>query len=212
MVRTMTNYPIAEVFRSIQGEGFHAGKPVVFIRFSGCNLIPPCTWCDTDHSLKETLNANQIYDRVDGLLQKGDMVVLTGGEPFLHDLEDVLDRLTCGDGARWVDVRVAVETNGTLYETQTAKTKALIDWMTVSPKQGYLLVAKEAIRNASEIKVVYGDYDPAKLEPFIAPRLFEESLCYIQPCSEDFQPALEYVMRHPEWKLSIQLQKVLNIR
>jgi hypothetical protein len=59
---------------------------------------------------------------------------------------------------------------------------------------------------------VYGDYDPAKLEPFIAPRLFEESLCYIQPCSEDFQPALEYVMRHPEWKLSIQLQKVLNIR
>lgn len=205
MLRGIT-YPIAEVFRSIQGEGFHAGRPAVFVRFSGCNL--KCSFCDTVHTPKQFLLAEQITGKVKELIHNGDLIVLTGGEPFLHDLSDVL---LCFNTFKPEINPIAIETNGTLFQTGLEDVEDRYDWLTVSPKAGYLIQASTAIKEASEIKVVFGDYDPELIRGWIDSSLFEKRRCFIQPMSEDFQPALEYVLAHPEWNLSIQLQKVLKI-
>jgi 7-carboxy-7-deazaguanine synthase len=201
-------YPVTEIFRSIQGEGYHAGKPAVFIRLAGCNISPPCKFCDTDFKTREVLTVREIVGRTVDLIHEDDMIVITGGEPFVHDLYPLLQEIS----TTFPKNDVAVETNGTLYETQNPKIETMIDWLTVSPKVGYLSYAEKAIRKASEIKIVYGDYDPQKIEGWIDDRMFFAGTCFIQPKSEDFGPALEYVMKHPKWRLSVQLQKVLKIQ
>ena len=117
----MHSYRVNEIFYSIQGEGFFAGTPAVFVRFSGCNLA--CPWCDTDHSRAEEMTHDELEAAVLELLagHKGAIIVLTGGEPALQLRDD--DPLFRGFGCR-----VCIETNGTL------PVPAWVDWVTVSPK------------------------------------------------------------------------------
>jgi len=116
-------YPIVEIFNSVQGEGYWAGKPMCFVRLAGCNLA--CAWCDTDHREKAVMTAEEIYGRVIQLTEMTtiDTVCLTGGEPTIHDLSDLSYFLSSG-------FKVHVETNG-LRELELDE---FIDWITVSPK------------------------------------------------------------------------------
>ncbi|HUT62752.1 MAG TPA: 7-carboxy-7-deazaguanine synthase QueE, partial [Anaerolineae bacterium] len=92
-------YPVNEIFYSIQGEGRWAGSPAVFVRLAGCNL--ECSWCDTDHSTKENMTTGQVATSICAELAKKNyfqnvaplQLVLTGGEPTIHDLEELLSRL-----------------------------------------------------------------------------------------------------------------------
>ena len=198
-------YPVNEIFRSIQGEGYHAGTPAIFIRLAGCNLS--CPWCDTDHSEKERLTAKEILARVHALEPSSatiSMVVLTGGEPTIHPLIPLLDELK--------NHYVAIETNGALPSelVHLRRDRLLLDWVTISPKEEPTNEILQIFKwNASEIKVVLdGTYDPTIFETdlWIAPKL------YIQPLSEDYGPAVDFVLAHPRWKLSVQLQKVIKAR
>ncbi len=192
-------YPINEIFYSIQGEGFHAGKPAVFIRFAGCNLN--CEWCDTDHSKKEELDENEIVKRVEQLwpVASRPFVVLTGGEPSIHNLDPLLQKFY------HKDFYVAAETNGTGKYIDTPSHVGL-NWLTVSPKfklppeEGFLSMADE-IKIVLDGKINPGNYYRGDVEYH-----------YIQPCSEDYKPAIEYVLNHPHWHLSIQVQKVIGVR
>jgi len=172
-------YPVNEIFRSIQGEGYHAGTPAIFIRLAGCNLS--CPWCDTDHSEKERLTAKEILARVHALEPSSatiSMVVLTGGEPTIHPLIPLLDELK--------NHYVAIETNGALPSelVHLRRDRLLLDWVTISPKEEPTNEILQIFKwNASEIKVVLdGTYDPTIFETdlWIAPKL------YIQPLSEDY--------------------------
>lgn len=117
------NYPLVEIFRSIQGEGHHVGMPAVFVRLGGCNLN--CEFCDTDHSDVALHTEDQITVGVGALLLKGvHWVVLTGGEPTKHELQPLLSRL------RELPVKIAIETNG----TARLRKDDGIRWITVSPK------------------------------------------------------------------------------
>ena len=99
---------VKEIFRSIQGEGPNVGTPAVFIRLSGCNL--KCSWCDTDHeSDAQESSESAIMSHVLGLLTSNRFVVITGGEPLLQDLSQLLDLLIAED------ITIQIETNGTLY-------------------------------------------------------------------------------------------------
>ena len=195
-------YPIVEIFHSVQGEGYHAGIPHVFVRFGSCNLR--CSWCDTDFDTHSTMNAVDIL----GEVMKYDCkrIIFTGGEPMLQDLWP-LHRLFKRRG-----FTLSVESNGTIEIPE-----GLLDWICISPKDQ--MYPNVAIRQTTgdEMKVVYcgqelSMYDQLKQgfgNLFLQP-------CYIDTDSieengKSFQMTEEVVKRNPEWRLSLQTHKWMGI-
>ncbi len=135
-------YRIKEIFYTLQGEGYYAGEPAVFVRFSGCNLS--CPWCDTDHLKGQEMSAKEIVKAVLSLWKEKDstpFVVLTGGEPSLQVDKTLLKELAAHA------CYIAIETNGTRELPEG------IDWITCSPKRNSFLHQ----HFADEVKVVYED-------------------------------------------------------
>jgi len=209
-------YKIKEIFYSVQGEGYCVGRPAVFCRFSGCNLWSGkeedrvnalCDFCDTDFYGTDGENGG-IYENADALAAKivklwpegknsrSKFVVCTGGEPLLQ-----LDK-TLIDALHKKDFYVAVETNGTIKSPQ-------LDWICVSPKEGVDLVQKRG----NELKLIYPQEgsDPRKYLKYDFEHFF------LQPMDgphymENLRRTLQYVLDHPRWRLSLQIQKILNIK
>ena len=188
-----------EIFYSIQGEGFNAGKAAAFVRFSGCNL--KCPFCDTEHQPNEGMTSDDIVRAV--MDYPSNLVVLTGGEPTLQDLEPLIRKL------HQVGKEVALETNGTHPIPRG------VDWITVSPKYAFVGDrGKPVIDFAMEVKVVFdGIHEPDDCG-ITAPHY------YLQPCDtgnearnkEIVKQLIEYVKGHPKWKISLQTQKILKVR
>jgi len=194
----MHTYRINEIFYSIQGEGAFAGFPAVFVRFSGCNLA--CPWCDTDHAHGEEMTAAELENAVGELLKDHDgaIVVLTGGEPALQLRED--EPLFGEFGAR-----ICIETNG------TQPVPGWVEWITVSPKNEPPLRAIVPI--PSELKFVF---EPEHIPYYLS---MQEADCRlsIQPLARrdgttNLREALEFVLAHPRFKLSVQLHKLIGVR
>jgi organic radical activating enzyme len=200
---------IHEIFYSIQGEGFHSGKPAIFLRTAGCNLA--CSFCDTDFSLVETLSPQNILDRFQEYPCK--FVVLTGGEPTLQhrELKPLLELLQSRG------YYIAMETNGSLSEA----TSMALDWITVSPKLSQK--GKWVVKQGNELKLVYEGQD---LKPYLDSE-FEHY--YLQPMEkrsepwgngqrleqetrEEWRKTIDAVKNNPTWNLSFQLHKELQIR
>ena len=188
-------YRVNEIFYSLQGEGGNAGKPAVFVRFSGCNLS--CNFCDTDFSSYTEMSVKNIVDAV--CCFPSDFIVLTGGEPALQVDKELVDAL------HRVNKFIAIETNGTRLLPDG------IDYVTVSPKE----TGKLALSKADEVKIVYINQDVEKYHHLIsAPRFF------LQPCSsikdgvlsDNRQDVIQYCLEHPHWQLSLQIHKILKIR
>ena len=178
---------VNEIFYSLQGEGFHAGTPAVFVRFSGCNL--KCEFCDTDHESGIFMTDDEIMKYVDRY--PAQMVVLTGGEPSLWVDCALVERLHLAGKF------VCVETNGTHVLPEG------IDWVTCSPKQSTLL----ALKHMDEVKVVYQGQRLDEYESLQAKYYF------LQPCSGvNIPETIACVLEHPRWRLSLQLHKLINIK
>lgn len=191
-------YKINETFYSLQGEGFYTGTPAFFIRFSGCNLA--CPFCDTQH-------ADGILRSLDSLLDEaGDCparhVVLTGGEPSLFA------DATLTAGLHRIGKFIAIETNG------THPLPPGIDWVTLSPKDGLAPGARTTLTQCDELKIVYRGQD---LTPYMA---ISARHRYLQPCATgdaqadraNARATVEACLRQPEWHLSLQTHKLLDIR
>lgn len=187
------SYKIKEIFYSLQGEGCHTGMPAVFVRFSGCNLR--CPWCDTDFTTHTELTANEILDAVQHLQQAPLLVILTGGEPSLQ-VDDILINALHAAG-----YTIAIETNGTHHLPQG------IDWITCSPKEGSTLT----IKSADEVKVVYTGINPEHWKDEI-----HTSNWLLQPLAKvditNTDEVVQYVLGHPEWRLSLQTHKLIGLR
>ena len=189
-------YKVNEIFYSLQGEGFWTGTPMVFVRFSGCNL--KCPFCDTNHGGYRGMTAEEIVDEV--IKAGGDCgrVCVTGGEPSLQLDADLVEALH-GKG-----FQVHVETNGTRPLPDG------VDWVTMSPKEeveGLKGDGTVVLERADEVKVVYLGKDVEKWAVFPATWLF------LQPCScGNTAETMDYILRHPQWRLSLQTHKYLNIR
>lgn len=197
----MKHYFINEIFYSLQGEGRWAGRAAIFIRFSGCNL--KCPFCDTNFKENKSMTADEILQVIE-YWKDCHFVVLTGGEPTLQVDEELIDRL------HWKGYFVAMETNGTRPAPKT------IDWITYSPKQAYVSNAAPQLKRADEIKVVYdGDSEHEPKADLVTVDNY-----YIQPCDTGDEErnkkilaaCVEWVKQHPMWKLSLQTQKILNVR
>lgn len=210
------SYTVKEIFLTLQGEGAHAGRASVFCRFAGCNLwsgreadreAATCKFCDTDFvGTDGTLggryaSAAELADTIaaqwTAATDNNRYVVLTGGEPLLQVDAALIDALH----ARGFEI--GVETNGTI-----AAPKGL-DWICVSPKGGSELVQ----RRGHELKLVYP-------QALAAPETFE-GLAFerfsLQPMdgpevAQNTVRAIDYCLRHPQWRLSVQTHKSLGIR
>lgn len=198
-------YPINEIFYSLQGEGKYTGTPAVFIRFSGCNL--KCPFCDTQHQKGKMMTGAEVIAEALAVCNgsRPPLVVLTGGEPTLSADAELCERL-----AGYFRV-VAMETNG------THPIPSGVSFVTVSPKQDFLQGSPEVVvRMAGELKLVYnGTNDPAKwFERINAGRY------YLQPCDTGdpetnaaiIAQTVNYIKEHPFWRLSLQTQKIINVR
>ncbi|MEZ4950892.1 MAG: 7-carboxy-7-deazaguanine synthase [Saprospiraceae bacterium] len=211
------NYKVKEMYYTLQGEGGQAGRAAVFLRFSGCNLWSGreedrekaiCKFCDTDFWGTDGVNggkytAGQLAEKVDDLwkaeVSSNDgqpLVVCTGGEPLLQlDLAAITALKSKG-------FEIAVETNGTIELPEG------LDWVCVSPKAGSELVVKKG----SELKLVYPQlpFDP---QAFLS---LDFKYFFLQPMDglyrlENTEKCVEYIKKHPKWRLSIQTHKLIGL-
>ena len=195
-------HKINEIFYSLQGEGYHSGTPAVFVRFSGCNLR--CAFCDTQHQQGTMMSLQEIVDEVNKY-PLATLVVLTGGEPSLFIDEAFVDELKQKTGKT-----IAIETNG------TRPLPGNLDWVTLSPKSAFEGGDLEPclLRSCDELKVVWLGQDLSQYD------MIEAKLRFLQPCfSEDekqrktnLESCVQAVMSHPNWRLSLQIHRILGLR
>ena len=208
------SYAVKEIFKTLQGEGFHAGRPAVFCRFAGCNLwsgreqdraAAICNFCDTDFVGTEGENGGKFATAADlsdeiariwGEGREERFVVLTGGEPMLQVDRELIAAL------HGLGFEVAIETNGTMAAEPS------IDWICVSPKAGTPLEQ----RSGQELKLVYPQ---AELPPEqVADLAFDQF--WLQPMdgpevTANTEAAVRYCLDHPQWRLSLQTHKLIGI-
>jgi len=208
-------YPLAERFKSIQGEGLYTGAPMAFIRLVGCSVGQGvCTHCDTAFDKPYPELGGGLYDPTELATWSlpYDTICLTGGEPLDRSLKPLVD------AAHEEGIVVHVETSGTVkYDPQR---HGSLNWITVSPKPGYLPFM---IEMANEVKVILGGLGddptgwPSVEQAVVWAR--EGKLVYLQPRNLKhfidplaLDEALGLVDRHPELRLSNQFHKFLNVR
>ena len=210
-------YSVKEIYYTLQGEGFHTGRPAVFLRFAGCNLwsgrekdreAAICDFCDTDffgtdgpgggkfHSAEALATAVESEWRDQSPTGGVRFAVLTGGEPLLQLNASLIAALHDRH------FEIAIETNGTITAPDH------IDWVCVSPKAG----AEFVQRSGNELKVVYPQpgMDVAEFEHLAFAHFF------LQPMDgPDIVPntelAAEYCETHPHWKMSLQTHKIFGL-
>ena len=207
-------YTVKEIYFTLQGEGYHTGRPAVFIRFTGCNLWTGlewdrqsaiCDWCDTDFVGTDGPNggkysATEITNIISDLWPESQSsrpyIVCTGGEPLLQMDNTLIE--TIHDAG----FEIGLETNGTILPPQG------IDWICVSPKSK----ADFILKKGNELKIVFP-------QSGINPRQHENlefEHFFIQPMDgekqkENIKKSEEFVFKHPQWKLSLQTHKIVGI-
>lgn len=198
----ITTLPVMEHFYTLQGEGFHQGKAAYFIRLGGCDV--GCVWCDVKDSWDSGKHPlRKIEDLISEVKQHpGKIVVITGGEPLMHDLTELTEQL------HEAGLRTHMETSG------SSPLSGNWDWITLSPKK-FKEPLPEVVAHASELKiVVYNKSDFAWAEKWAA-QVSPQCKLYIQPewskASSVTPLIIDYIKTHPKWQLSLQIHKYINV-
>lgn len=199
---TITALPVMEHFYTLQGEGFYQGKAAYFIRLGGCDV--GCVWCDvkeswdaSNHPLVETEELLHIVRQT-----PAEIVVITGGEPLMHDLSLLTSRF------KKAGIRTHIETSG------SSPLSGQWDWITLSPKK-FKAPLPEMLPHASELKVIiFNKHDFSWAEQFAA-QVSPQCRLYIQPewskAAQVTPLIVEYIKAHPQWQLSLQIHKYINV-
>jgi organic radical activating enzyme len=195
-------YPLMEHFYTLQGEGFHQGKAAYFVRLAGCDV--GCVWCDVKESWDKDKHpqstVHQILDPIG--LTPTEIVVITGGEPFMYNLDALISAL------HKKGYKVHIETSGA-YPISGKP-----DWICLSPKK-FKAPLDSVIPFADELKVVvYNKSDLDWAEKYAA---LVNPACklFLQPeweKSEQMTPLIiEYIKQHPRWEFSLQMHKYIQV-
>ncbi|WP_417444478.1 7-carboxy-7-deazaguanine synthase QueE [Joostella sp.] len=193
--------PLMEEFYTIQGEGFHKGTAAYFIRIGGCDV--GCHWCD----VKESWNADThpptaVETIVENAAKYSDTIVITGGEPLTWDMTYITSKL------KEKGLKIHIETSGAYELTGTW------DWICLSPKKLKLPTA-EVYEKAHELKCIVYNKNDFKFAEEQAAKVNKDCILYLQPewSKRDtiIPEIVEYVMKNPKWKVSLQTHKYLNI-
>lgn len=191
-----------EHFPTIQGEGFHSGRAAYFIRLGGCDV--GCHWCDVKESWPLDVHPQVELDSLIAFVRSSGLklAVITGGEPAMHDLQPLTDAMHAAG------IATHIETSGAHPLTGDW------DWVTFSPKK-FKAPLPDVYAQANELKVViYHKSDFAFAEEH-RHHLREEALLYLQPEWSKRNASMElivsYIAAHPEWRVSLQTHKYLEI-
>ena len=193
--------PLMEDFYTIQGEGFHKGTAAYFIRVGGCDV--GCHWCDVKESWDaERHPPTHIREIADNAARYSDTIVVTGGEPLTWDMDPLTKLL------KEKSLKTHIETSGAY------PLSGVWDWICLSPKKNKLPVG-DIHQKADELKViVYNKHDLIFAQEQ-AGKVGPECILYLQPewsrRDKVIPLIVDFVMQHPEWKVSLQTHKYLNI-
>lgn len=193
--------PLMEEFYTIQGEGFHTGKAAYFIRIGGCDV--GCHWCDVKESWNAKLHPPTSTDSiVENVIKYANTVVITGGEPLMWELDYITNALKANN------IKTHIETSGAY------KLSGTWDWICLSPKKTKLPLA-EIYPKCDELKVIVFNKNDFKFAEEQATKVGESCELFLQPewsNREKMMPLIvDYVMKNPKWKVSLQTHKYLNI-
>lgn len=193
--------PLMEEFYTIQGEGHHTGKAAYFIRVGGCDV--GCHWCDVKESWNPDIHPpTETSIIVENAAKYSDTIVVTGGEPLTWDMEPLTRQLKAKD------VKVHIETSGAYPLTGSW------DWICLSPKKNKL-PQNEIYHHVDELKVIIYNHNDFIFAEEQALKLKVKAELYLQPewsVREKMMPKIvDYIMKNPKWKISLQTHKYLNI-
>lgn len=193
--------PLMEEFYTIQGEGFHTGKAAYFIRIGGCDV--GCHWCDVKESWNAKLHPPTSADSIVANAKKfANTVVITGGEPLMWELDYITNGLQANN------IKTHIETSGAY------KLSGTWDWICLSPKKTKLPLA-EIYLKCNELKVIVFNKNDFKFAEEQAAKVGPNCELFLQPewsKREKMMPLIvDYVMKNPKWKVSLQTHKYLNI-
>ena len=194
--------PLVEEFYTIQGEGFHTGKPAYFIRVGGCDV--GCSWCDTKFSWNPELHpvvpAEQIIEHV--LEHPAAAVVVTGGEPLMVNMDYLTGRL------KEQGIETFLETSGS-YELSGSW-----DWICLSPKKNAPPL-DSIFPEADELKVIISSGDDISWALENGEKVGQDCKLYLQPewsKREEILPMIiNFSKQNPRWMISIQSHKYMHI-
>lgn len=194
--------PLVEDFYTIQGEGYHSGKPAYFIRLGGCDV--GCRWCDAKYTWNPKIfpptPIETIVERACSC--KAQAIVITGGEPLLYPLGDLTRELH----ARGLEI--FIETSG------TNPISGEFDWICLSPKR-QMPPLEEALLRADELKVIVQTKEDLEWAVECSKRVRSKCLLYLQPEWSVYESIIaeivEWVKENPEWNISIQTHKFMHI-
>jgi 7-carboxy-7-deazaguanine synthase len=197
-----TILPLMEEFYTIQGEGFHSGKAAYFIRLGGCDV--GCHWCDVKESWDATLHPPTPVDKIilNASAVPAKAVVVTGGEPAMYPLHYLTNEF------KKLGISTFLETSGAYPITGTW------DWVCLSPKKTSAPLA-ECLEKANELKVIVHNANDLEWGEKYAKQVPKECKLFLQPewsKAEKMMPVIvDYVMKHPEWNVSLQTHKYMHI-
>ncbi len=200
--KKITAYPVMEAFYTLQGEGAHTGKAAYFIRLGGCDV--GCVWCDVKDSWDAAKHPVKTVDEiVAGALQyPGRMIVITGGEPLMHDLGPLTNAL------QNAGFSINIETSG------AHPISGSLDWVCLSPKK-FKAPLPDVLPIAHELKVVVFNKSDLQWAEDYAAQVGPHCKLYLQPewdKREQMTPLIiDYIHQHPEWTLSLQTHKYIGV-
>lgn len=202
MTEHIYSYPVMEHFYTLQGEGVHTGKAAYFIRLAGCDV--GCVWCDVKESWDAAGHPLMTTKEIASIAaaNPGRIAVITGGEPAMHNLTFLCDELH-GKG-----FKTHIETSG------AHPLSGDLDWVTLSPKK-FKAPLEECLQKADELKVVvYHKSDFLWAEQHAA-QVTRDCRLFLQPewsKRDSVTPLIiDYIKQHPQWQLSLQTHKYINI-
>lgn len=199
---SVAKLPVMEHFYTLQGEGVHTGKAAYFVRLAGCDV--GCVWCDVKDSWDSSKHPLYSIEELVKTVKDtpAQIVVITGGEPLLHDLTALTSSL------HKADLKIHIETSG------SSPLSGELDWITLSPKK-FKAPLPEVVSQASELKVVVFNKSDFTWAESWAAQVSPHCKLFLQPewsKAETITPLIvDYIKAHPQWQLSLQTHKYINV-
>lgn len=198
----IVSYPVMEHFYTLQGEGVHTGKAAYFIRLGGCDV--GCVWCDVKDSWDAAKHPQMTTSAIvqTAAAHNGRIAVITGGEPAMHNLTALCDAL------HEAGFKTHIETSG------AHPLSGALDWVTLSPKK-FKAPIPSSIDKADELKIVVFNKSDLEWAEQYAAQVPATCKLYLQPewsKRDAITPLIiDYIKQHPQWQLSLQTHKYINI-
>lgn len=199
---TTVQLPVMEHFYTLQGEGFHQGRAAYFIRLGGCDV--GCVWCDVKDSWDAGKHPRYEIDYLIAEVKKTatELVVITGGEPLMHNLDELTRQLKAAG------LQTNIETSG------AHPLSGKWDWICLSPKK-FKAPLPGILPHVNELKVVVFNKSDFEWADKYAAQVSPACKLYLQPewdkAAEITPLIIEYIKAHPQWELSLQIHKYINV-